>query len=177
MVVYRPWQSGMPVKFGLREKVEFAYFSTIYVLAKSKGSVSEHIPKYSFEIDPDKILDFAQVMHLTPGSSLSVESQAVLVIRGNSKALLVHEVPELETKPIKLSESLTLGGVVKMCGPGGMQHIYATDEVPDPIIGLSGQSWDLVAGAKGVRGWKRKSITLEISAELIALHAFVNNPY
>jgi hypothetical protein len=174
MTVYRSWRTGELSKYGLREEVDFAYFSTIYVLLTSKGFVSRRIDRYSFELNPDKILDCAQALHLTPGSSLSVASRAVLAIRGKSKTLLVYNVSETDTKPIKLSSSLTLGSVLKRSDNA---EVLATDEVPEPISGLTGQSWDLVVGAHGLRGWKRKSNALELSAEMLALHSFVNNPY
>jgi hypothetical protein len=170
-------------KFGAREKVEFAYFSTIYALVEYRTSWgyenSHYLGRYGWETDPQKHLDRANEIHVAPGSSISLESEVVLVVRSRKHALLISRHSEIDCEPIRRGANLTLGALYKKKKsdlPGCC--IYVTDEMPTPISDINGQCWTLVIGGNDQgRGWRRFNRELYITEEFLALHAFVNYPY
>jgi hypothetical protein len=169
-------------KFGAREKIEFAYFSTIHALVENRTSwgnlTSQYLGEFGFEIDAEKLFDRADEIRVTPGSSFEIEGEVVLVIRGNKHALLVRNYRDFNCEPIKHFTNLTLGALLKRREFNlNVSPILATDVFPSPIATRSVGRWDLVVGANGARGWKHRNSWLFISPSLIDLHSYVNHPH
>jgi hypothetical protein len=173
-------------KFGAREKVEFAYFTTVYALVEYRTSWGntngyyQDYGSYKWEIDPNNILSCAGMIPVTPGRSVNLVSEIALVVRGRSHALLIRGDRLFSCEPIKDGRSLTLGSLLKKREFNlDTKHLYATDEMPIPINGLSGDRWELIVGSHGRQGWNHRVAYEDfvIEPDLLILHAYLNFPY
>jgi hypothetical protein len=175
---------------GAREKVISSYFSTLYYLTRNRqawGNSASYYLGSNFALNPEELFDLGESIDVEPGATYEIQSETVLVVKGETHSLLVMISGQLyppTLKPINWRKSLTLSSAFKCIKSDDYTNaatIFLTTGNPRPIAVDETKSWSLVIGSGNQRAWRLSETgnyqKLSVSSEELRLHSYFNLPY
>jgi len=175
--------------FGAREEVVSSYFSTMYFLTRNRqawGNSASYYHGPNFALNPEDLFHLAEKIKVQPGAKYEIQSETVLVARGEKHSLAILFKGDLypSLNKIDFGKKLTLGGAFKYIKTEdykGFVDVYALKVQPGAIAVDDERRWLLVVSSANERAWKliegTPPETLFVSDTELRVMSFFNWPY